>query len=287
MKCAMMYDAFGRKGRMLLCKIFCFGLLLAALVACREDAIVPEDAETEATGTLAEDAAARKPSRLQLKEFVGYMGRYIFHYNSRQQVDSISMNDEFNAIDTYHVRYDNHGRIDTVILMNGGRNGEWISMHTEFQYYRKGRITQYTYYPNVPWEEFGYGKVTFSISYDRKGRISSINGIVFTYDHNNNIVQLVNGANTYHYTHNASLNPLYYVPNLFALIIEERGYWEYILTQHNPEMKTYPVGSDENPGESEKLYRYEYDSRGRVTRMYTFWNNYGDTVDDFRFVYMN
>jgi hypothetical protein len=291
MERSMNGNAFARKRSMiLLYKAFCFGLFMAGLVACREDAIIPEDSAADASDTevLSEDVSARKaPSRLQLKEFKGYSTRHVFYYNDRQNVDSIALYDGDYTVNTYHVRYNDRGtRIDTVVLINGGNDGEWISMHTGFHYDRKGRITQYTYYPNLPWEEPGYGAKTFTIAYDNRGRISSVNGILFNYDRNNNLITLQNGTNTYTYTHNNSLNPLYYVPNLFALIIEE-SYWENILTQHNFEMKTYPVGSDENPGESEKLYQYEYDSRNRVIRMYTSWNNYGEVVEDFRFTYMN
>jgi hypothetical protein len=285
-------NAFQRRVSKIRYQAICLGVLMATLVACQKEIIPPKDEAiaSEEGKILHDDASARKiPSRYQLAEFIYYSVRYRLYYNQKQNVDSIELFYPYRPDPiTYRVHFKDRGtRMDTVILIV---DGEWISRHTNFHYDKKGRITQYTYYPNLPWEEDpnAYAK-TYTITYDNKDRVTSINGVLFTYDRNDDLVQIQNGPDTYSFTYsNASpVNPLHYVPNLFAIMIEEHGVWEFTISKHNPEVKIYPPGSEENPGDSEKIYRYDYDSRHRVTRMYPYWNGFGEPTEDFYFYYMN
>jgi hypothetical protein len=204
---------------------------------------------------------------LKLKELIHNSRHYQFYYNKRGDVDSISVH-EGTIHYVYSVVYDGW-RIDSVSTLD---LGELVSIHNDFEYDKKKRITAFKYRyrtEGVPADYFEPRIVT----YDNKGRIASLNNSTFTYDANNNIATGFGAS----FTYDNYPNPLYFIDNLFAMVVEEYFLWEFILSPHNMTSRI--------SGGSEITYDNEYDSHHRLIRKTALTND--EETDEFRFIYFN
>lgn len=210
-----------------------------------------------------------------LKEMVHGTRHYLFYYDHTGFVDSIRAVDVHT---TYLYRVAHHGkRIDSVSLI---QNGAVVSTHGNIQY-DKGRIIQYTYYlyaiPGAP-------PALHTITYEQ-GHIKTItrsglitNSDTLTFNQQDNLVKWVQNnihspLNETTFTHDAHLNPLYYIDDLFIMFTEETFFWEFIFSQHNSIGK---VHRQYNVTETD--YLNQYDSYGRLVKKLMLTNSTRDSL---------
>jgi hypothetical protein len=185
-----------------------------------------------------------------LKEFVFASRHYNLYYNLSGEIDSIRATEGTSLSYIYKVTYKGN-EIDSVSLID---NGELVSTNKDFKYDSKGRITGYTYFMRDI-SSGGYS-IPYSITYDNKGRITSINEATYVYDNKNNVIKSSAGGTTTEYTYDNYINPFYKTENLFALLVEETGYWEYLFSEHNSLTKITPA--------SQVVYVNHYDPKKRL-----------------------
>jgi hypothetical protein len=186
--------------------------------------------------------------QLTLKEFVMAGRHYELYYNRSGDVDSIVAHEGTSLRYVYSVVY-TAGRIDSVMTVN---NGVVESIHDDFVYDDRGRITSYNYYFRLEGTPEDLAFPT-TITYDAQGRVTSINNNTFTYDNHRNMVAGFGAT----YTYDRGLNPFYFVNNLFPIMVEETFIAEHVLSKHNFTSKIDANGNTVR-------FNNVYDSRKRL-----------------------
>lgn len=205
--------------------------------------------------------------------------QYHFMYTPNGRLDSIVVS-QTSMHYTYNVFYKG-SRIDSVHLE---QNGIIVSTVTNFQY--KGNlITGFDYFDRLRNQPY---PTHYAITYDQQKRISSIDRMSstivedhkeFTYDVNDNlIVWNETGFLKYAtFTYDEKLNPLHFIPELFAIMFEEQWIWEYSFSLHNSITETYLNGPT-------VTYQNQYNNSGQiVSKVFTDINS--NEVNTFSFTY--
>jgi len=236
--------------------VLAFVASLATFTACKKD-LEQNISDQKQSVNLGIKQSNLNSKDLVLKAF-SFGGRtYTIFYGPGGRVDSIRAMS--NTLQYSYIVYYKGSRIDSVNLV---LNGLIQSTNTNFQY--KGNvITSFDYYYR------GYSLpyfTTYTYTYDSKKRIQTLQATIMNtiisgpeqlnYDENNNVIEWTNTRSTTQYTYDNKLNPLYLVPNLFAIVVEEHFLWEFSFSQYNSISKS-STGTN-------VLYQNKYSNSGRL-----------------------
>jgi hypothetical protein len=259
------------------------GLFSLLLTACKKE-IQPQinstpDMESIAAGQKNIKAESKN---LVLESFTHTIGsfdrKYQFVYAPNGRVDSIIVSDNSLQRYVYVVFYKGY-HIDSVNLV---QNNAIVSTFVNFQY--KGNlIIGFDYFFRI----FGFPLPnSFTVTYDKQKRIQSIKAIFlntinsnqeFTFDEQDDVIFWKETAffTSANYTYDDKLNPLHFVPDLFAFMLEERWMWQYIFSLHNITTITYSSGQT-------VTYQNQYNSSGQLIKT-SFTDN--NQVNNFIYTY--
>ena len=263
---------------------FIAGLFSLLFTACKKEI----QSTINSNPDLADIAAAQKSITSQSKKLVletfthtigNFSRQYQFAYAPNGNVDSIVVSD--NSLHySYNVFYKG-SRIDSVHLV---QSGKIVSSITNFQY--KGNlITGFDYFDRL----ISFPISThYAITYDQQKRISTIDQLfgntitdhkIFTYNASGDLIAWNETGFSKHttYTNDEKLNPLHFIPDLFAIMFEEPWTWEYILSMHNITSTTYLNGPT-------VTYQNQYNNADQlVSKVFTDINS--NQVNTFTFTY--
>jgi hypothetical protein len=217
-------------------------LLFCLFTACRKEKLQPFDSQPNGTVNSNRPKAIARSNNLVLQTFTRYQQgnisrQYSFFYAPNGKLDSIAAVGGISYV--YRVVYKG-SHMDSISLIE---NNRLVSTVRDFDY--KGNlITSFNYFARINNQPFPF---VYSVTYDNQKRITSIERTYqnvfqgsseFIYDGNND-VERMNGAT---YMHDDELNPLYTVPDLFAIMFEEHWIWEFAFSLHNSVSKTPSTG---------------------------------------------
>ncbi len=259
------------------------GLFSLLLTACKKEIqTTPNSIHEQAGFTATQRSIKPQAHKLVLETFsrtVNNLTRmYQFVYAPNGNVDSIVVSGDRHY--TYNV-FHKGSRIDSVHLEQGGMIASSI---TNFQY--KGNlIIGFDYFDRLQNITI---PVSYTITYDQQKRISTIDQIfgnniadqkVFTYNANGDLIAWNETGFSKHttYTSDENLNPLHFIPDLFAIMFEEPWIWEYTLSLHNTTTVTYLNGPT-------VTYQNQYNNAGQlVSKVFTDISS--NEVNTFTFSY--
>jgi len=258
-------------------KFFYATVIILLLTACQKEKLQSSDLQPNGTVSAQNSKAIARPNDLVVQTFTRGMSgnsarQYRFVYSSNGSLDSIVVTGLPNYV--YRVFYKG-SHLDSVILVQDNRT---VSTVKDFQY--KGNlITGFNYFDRINNYPFPW---MYSFGYDNQKRITVIQRSFlntleysreYSYDANDNIIS-GNGAT---YTYDDQLNPLHFVPDLFAIMFEEQWIWEFVLSLHNSVSKTSSAGP---------VVRYQnlYKSSGQLVGK-LFYDNGQSGNNDFSFTY--
>jgi len=206
--------------------------------------------------------------------------QYQFVYSSNGNVDSIVVTGDQAYV--YRVFYKG-ARLDSVNLV---QNGAIVSTIRDFQYH--GNLI--TGFNNFDRTRNAPIPTAYAITYDHQKRIRTIERAFqntvdshqeFTYDASDNVIEwsetgaLFSKSATYSY--DVGFNPLHFVPDLFAIVVEEQWIWNYAFSLHNSVSKAYSDGV-------QVTYQNRYNPSGQlVTKTFTDANSNGSNTFSFTY----
>ena len=236
------------------CKIVAITFaLLAVLTGCNEELL----------NELLDRKGVAKKTRL--KEMTRDGRQYQFAYDNKGQVDYIKAIEGGQTIYTYEVTY----KKKKLFLVQLVENGNVVSENSNFEFDESGNIIEYTYTQYV--EEVPEGVSTVhDLEYDDQNRLISLtsdgasSGREWTYDNMDNVTRSITSGSETTYTYDNKRNPLNMVPDLFFLVVEETGYWEFIVSKHNSVTRSH--FTTWNNQTVNTTYINEYDEFSRLVR---------------------
>lgn len=190
---------------------------------------------------------------------------YLFYYDKKGAVDSIRMLLGSDYTFTYRVKRKGNGEISTVTATE---NSIEISNHVyilanNYKYDKNGLITHYDYHA---YDHFGnHFLQLIDVTYKGDKMTIKYNTIVheFTFNNREDVVYMKNNSHrpfTGTFDYDKNINPLFYVKDFFAIILDlSPYYYEYMLAKHNAVKKTYEDGYAVN-------FTNIYDGSGRLVK---------------------
>jgi hypothetical protein len=203
--------------------------------------------------------------KAQLQEMIFEDRHYEFTYDRKGLVDRIDALERGEIIYTYEITYKNKKLFSAALV----ENGAVVSENHDFSFDENDNIKGFTYSwytEDVP----GGVHSVYLLGYDEQNRLveMSVDGSIsfpyYSYDNGNNISEWNNVSSKVTYTYDDKINPLNRVPDLFALLVEEHFYWEYILSAHNSVTRTETT--DLHPEPQTTTFINEYDKYFRLVR---------------------
>lgn len=206
------------------CATLTFTILFLTLTGCKEG--------------LLEEIMNRKgiAKKIMVQEVIHDGRHYEFVYDKKGRVDYIDASQDGAHMYRYEVTYKNNLLYSAALI----ENGEVVSENHDFKYDKRKNIIEYTY----SWYTIDVPGGVHSVknfAYDNMDRLISVkeNGgeTTFEYDHADNVIQSTTQRSETTYTYDNKLNPLHLVPDLFAIVVEETFFWEFIFSGHNSETR--------------------------------------------------
>jgi hypothetical protein len=241
-------------------------LLVAVFTGCNEE--------------LLDELLDRKgvAKKTRLKEMTRDGRRYQFAYDNKGHVDYITAVEGGQTIYTYDVTY----KRKKLFLVQLVEQGNVVSENSNFEFDESGNIIEYTYTQYIEGVPEGVSTVN-NLQYDDQNRLifltsdGSPSGREWIYDNEDNVTRSTTSGSETTYTYDNKRNPLNMVPDLFFLVVEETGYWEFIVSKHNSVTRSHFTSWNNQTVNT--TYTNEYDQYSRLVRKTE------DSGNEFTFTY--
>jgi len=202
--------------------------------------------------------------KAQLQEMIFVDRHYEFTYDRKGLVDRIDALERGEIIYAYDITYKDKKLFSAALV----ENGAVVSENHDFKFDEKENITGFTYSwytEDVP----GGVHSVYLFGYDEKNRLVEVSvdgssSYSYSYDNRDNISEWDTFNSKVTYTYDEKFNPLNRVPDLFALLVEEQFFWEYILSEHNS--VTRSEITEIRPEPQTTTFMNEYDKYFRLVR---------------------